>query len=142
MFHIATAVIGEAFAICACAVAILYLMQQRVIKTKQISLLTAMAPSLDKLNTALFICLWTGFLFITIGLVTGAVSVILYSTGNRPGIEWKILWAMVVWGWYLAILLAKNTFNFSGRRIAGMCLAGFLLLAICFFGLYPWGGLA
>jgi ABC-type uncharacterized transport system permease subunit len=139
MFHIAAAVIGEAFAICACAVAVLYLLQQRVIKTKQLNLLTALAPSLDKLDLAMFVCLWAGFAFLTVGLVTGAASAMLFKGGSRGGLEWKILWAMAVWGWYLAILLAKNIYAFHGRRIARMSLVGFVILAVSFFGLYPWG---
>lgn len=141
--HIAVSLVGEAFAIGCCVVAILYLMQQRALKQKRLESMAAGTPTLDRLDRLLFWGLWLGFLGITTGLVTGAIYSQLYVPHATGRLELKILWAIAVWIWYLATLLARNVFGRSVRDIARLCLGGFLLLFGTFFGLaffHPFGG--
>jgi ABC-type uncharacterized transport system permease subunit len=132
-FHIVLAILGESFAVCACGVALIYLWQQRTLKKKLLNQLSSRIPALDRLESALMFCLWTGFIFITLGLISGAIYSQMY--GNDSGLGLKILWAIVVWGWYLAILILKTLFKYPTKRIAQMALAGFVLLAATFFGI-------
>ncbi len=131
ILHVSMAVIGQAFAIIACAISVLYLWQQNLLKKKLLMQLPDV-PAIDKLDRHLARALWTGFVFITLGLVSGA----LYASGS-PGIPLnaKVLWAVGVWGWYLAILLARNVFNRPSKRIAQMSLAGFIFLVLTYFGM-------
>lgn len=133
--HIMLAICGEAFAIGACGLAILYLWQRHVLKNKLLQWLGLEIPALDRIGSYLGYSLWLGFIFLTIGLLTGA----LYSRWQaRPldgELQLKIVWALAVWIWYLVILVRKNVFNGSARTIARMSLGGFVLLAVSFFGL-------
>ena len=133
--HILLAICGEAFAIGACGLAILYLWQRHILKNKLLQWLGLEIPALDRIGSYLGYSLWLGFIFLTIGLLTGA----LYSRWQaRPldgELQLKIVWALAVWGWYLVILVRKNVFNGSARSIARMSLGGFVLLAVSFFGL-------
>lgn len=137
--HIGLSALGEAFAIFACATSLMYLRQQRILKKKMISQLRNDFPSLDRLTRLLLMSLWAGFILLTIGLVTGAVMNQFYAHEIRPQSWLKILWAIIVWVWYLVTLLARNVFNWPQRRIAQMSLGGFLLLTVAFFGLLPLG---
>ena len=138
-FHILMAITGQAFSICASAISIILLLQQRALKTKKLKQLMSFAPSLDKLQASLSISLWSGFIFLTIGLITGALYSQFFSEEPQLGLGGKIIWALMVWIWYLGTLLAKNILNMSIKRVAQMSLIGFGLLALSFFGLITWG---
>lgn len=140
-FHIFCALLGEAFAIVACGISVLYLNQQRALKRKQLALITSATPPIDRLDRIHAIILWAGFAFISVGLITGAIYAQFYVPNLGSSLQAKIIWAFAVWFWYLVTLLARNIFNFSGKRIALMSLIGFLLLSLALFGLGV-GGLA
>jgi ABC-type uncharacterized transport system permease subunit len=141
--HIGFAVLGQAFAIIACAVSVLYLWQQNLLKKKLLDQLPQNLPAIDRLSTVLVASLWSGFVFITLGLLTGALFTQMRGGLSDAGIAAKVAWAIAVWIWYLATLLAKNVFNRPSKRIAQMSLGGFLLMAMTYFGMgffRPWGG--
>lgn len=132
--HIYTAIIGQAFAILAFVISIIYFLQQRALKLKQFERLRNVSISLDRLNQSLIASIWTGFIFLTIGLILGAIYA-QFHTLPEDFDNKKIAWALAVWFWYLATLLARNVFNISGRRLAQMTFVGFGIMAIGFFGL-------
>ena len=133
--HIGVAILGETFAIGCCVIAILYLMQQRALKEKRIEAMGASTPTLHRLDRLLTWGLWLGLLGITAGLVTGAIYSQYYVPHAARSLELKVLWAIAVWIWYLATLLARQVLNRSAVEVAKMCLAGFLLLSVAFFGM-------
>lgn len=133
--HILLAVCGEAFAIGACALAVLYLWQRHILKKKLLKWIGIEMPALDRIGYLLLFCLWIGFIFLTVALLTGAAYSQLYSQTLTEGLRLKITWALAVWGWYLAILIGHKIRTNSPRRVARMSLGGFVLLALAFFGL-------
>jgi ABC-type uncharacterized transport system permease subunit len=141
--HIVMAILGQTFAIGACAVSVLYLWQRNALKKRQLDQIPAQVPAMDKLDTLLVRFLWTGFTFITLSLLSGAVFVQSFQFPDMPALQAKVIWAIAVWAWYLATLIARNVLNHPGRRIAQMSLGGFLLLAMSYFGMAffrPFGG--
>ncbi|SME94236.1 cytochrome c biogenesis protein CcsA [Pseudobacteriovorax antillogorgiicola] len=133
-FHIYTSVTGQAFAILAMAIAILFIVQQRAMKKKQLHRLLGSTLSISTLEKALLFCLWAGFIFLTTGLVLGAVWTQFYS-GSETEITSKVVWALLVWTWYLLTLLAKNVFKIAAKKVALMTFVGFGIMALGFFGL-------
>ncbi len=136
--HIITSVLGEAFAITSCVIAVLYLMQQRAMKTKNLDRLQAAQVPISKLNTALMGTLWAGFILLTSGLIMGAVYSQFFLVGDRAALLGKIIWAFAVWLWYLATLVCKNLANLPAKKLAWMTIVGFGLLVIGMFGINNW----
>ncbi len=136
--HILVSVLGEAFVIVAFVIAIFYLLQQRALKKKQLSRLQGTQVSISKLNQALILSIWLGFIFLTCGLIMGAIYSQFYFTGDRATLLGKVLWAFLVWLWYLITLLSRNFFNLSAKRLAWMTIVGFILLAFGLFGINNW----
>ncbi len=136
--HILTSVLGEAFSIIAFAIAVFYLLQQRALKQKQLDRLQHTQISISKLNQALIVSIWIGFLLLTCGLILGAIYSQFYYQGERSELLGKIIWAFMVWLWYLATLSSRNIFNFSAKRLAWMTIFGFILLALGLFGINNW----
>lgn len=139
--HIITSVLGEAFAIIACVIAVLYLMQQRAMKTKQLDRLQAAQMPINKLTKALHSSLWIGFVLLTSGLIMGAVYTQFFMIGDRDSLMGKIVWAFAVWLWYLTTLVGKNLMNLPAKKLAWMTIAGFGLLALGLFGTTNWSSL-
>ena len=138
--HIALAILGEACGVTAFAIALLYLFQQRALKKKELGFINAATPSLDRLDRSLIISLWCGFTCFSLALLTGAIYTQFIIPNPVPGLALKVVWALAVWAWYLATLLARNFFGQSGGMVSRMSVAGFLLLAVSFFGLLQIGG--
>lgn len=140
--HVAMSAIGQAFAIIAAAISVLYLWLQNLLKKKRLSQLPKNIPAIDKVDFLLMLSLWAGFILLTLGLLSGALLVQLFDMPDE-GVWGKVLWAILVWLWYLAILLARNVFNRPSKRIAQMSLVGLLLLGFTYFGMgffRPMGG--
>lgn len=136
--HIVVSVVGEAFAIIAFVIAVFYLVQQKALKKKQLNRLQHTQVSISKLNDALILSIWLGFIFLTCGLIMGAIYSQFYFTGDRMTLVGKVLWAFLVWLWYLVTLLSRNFFNLSAKRLAWMTILGFVLLVIGLFGINNW----
>ncbi len=136
--HILTSVLGEAFSIIAFATAVLYLLQQRALKQKQLDRLQHTQVSISTLNHALIVSIWIGFILLTCGLILGSIYSQFYYTGNRNELLGKIIWAFMVWLWYLATLSCRNIFNVSAKKLAWMTIFGFLLLVLGLFGINNW----
>lgn len=136
--HIIVSVLGEAFAIVAFVVAVFYLVQQQALKKKQLSRLQSTQVSISKLNQALILSIWLGFVFLTCGLILGSIYSQFYFTGDRMTLVGKVFWAFLVWLWYLGTLLSRNFFNLSAKRLAWMTIIGFVLLALGLFGINNW----
>jgi len=138
-FHVTMALAGQAMAITACVLSALYLWQHRALKQRRILELASRVPSLERLDECLRFALVTGFITLTLSLITGA----LFMTALPPGISAgmllalraKILWAISVWSWYLATLVARNILRSPVRIVARMSVGGFVLMSLAWFGL-------
>ena len=133
--HIGSAVLGQAFAIIACAISLVYLWQQNLLKKKLLDQLPAGVPAMDRLSQMLMVTLWTGFILITLGLVSGALFIQVSPVDPELRLGAKVSWAIVVWLWYLATLITRNVLGKPMKRIAQMSLFGLVMLALTYFGM-------
>jgi ABC-type uncharacterized transport system permease subunit len=134
-FHILFSLIGEAFAVVAAIVSVSLLFQDRAIRQKRLGNAISQAPSLDRLQTWLIRSLAAGFVFLTVGLITGSIYAQSFLTGPTPGLSIKIVWALTIWIWYLLCLGFHQLYSWSGKKLAVMSLIGLALLSISLFGL-------
>jgi ABC-type uncharacterized transport system permease subunit len=142
-FHIASAVIGQTFAILACGMSLLFLWLDKKLKNRQLSDLPDRFPAIATITSALTLTLWIGFTFITVSLLSGAMYAMSGMIPEGHNIYPKVAWAILVWAWYLSILVLKGILGYRPQKVARMSLAGFVLMAISWFGILfvaPWGG--
>ncbi len=140
--HIASALVGQAFAAAACGISLLLLWQERKLKSRDLISVPKSFPAMHTLDKVLRYTLWVGFSFITVGLLTGAVIVRDLDAQNHLALGSKSLWAILVWGWYLAILVLAQILSYRPHKIARMSLIGFLLMALTWFGMaFSWQGI-
>ena len=131
--HVTTIFIGNAiFALAFCA-GIMYLLQEKQIKTKSFGLLYRRLPSLETLDSLNYVCLTFGFPLITIGLISGFVY---------AGAVWRSIWhwdpkeilAVITWLIYAVLLHERLAVGWRGRRAAIMAIIGFSVILLTFVG--------
>ena len=131
--HVATRFIGMAiFALAFCA-GIMYLLQERQIKSKNFGLLYRRLPSLEVLDSLNYVCLTFGFPLISIGLISGFVY---------AGAVWQSYWhwdpkeilSVVSWLIYAVLLHERLAVGWRGRRAAIMAIVGFSVILVTFVG--------
>jgi len=121
--HIAANVIGVGFFVLAGVAGAFYLVQERSLKEKRPTWLTAKLPPLDSLDRTEHRLLLTGFPLLTLGVVTGGFF------ASRVGVSGgaEVLRTLLGYGtWVLlaAVLILRAAAGWRGRRSAWGTLAG------------------
>jgi HemX protein len=115
-FHASISLIAYGAFALACVAGVMYLVQERQLKTHELRSIFYQLPPLPNLFSAMIRLLWFGFILYSAGLVSG------FLTGQP--LPWtKITLAVVVWIVYAAILAAPQLL--APRRIAAFCVCAF-----------------
>jgi cytochrome c-type biogenesis protein CcsB len=131
--HVGLSFMGNAVFTVAFVAAILYLIQERMLKSKKFSALHYRLPSLETLDRVNYRCLKFGFPLMTMGIISGAVW-----AESAWGTYWswdpKESWALITWFLYAALLHGRLTVGWRGRRAAIFAIIGFCFLLFTFLG--------
>ena len=121
--HIGLAFIGVTAFSFATAVSLVYLMQANALKTKKRSSLRRRLPPLDVLDSLSLRSIVVGFPFYTVALLLGSAK----AVRDSGRIELAYVLACVSWAIYGAVLQARLTAGWRGRRAAVLTTAGFVV---------------
>ncbi len=117
-FHASISIIAYGAFALACVAGVMYLVQERQLKTHALHSLFYHLPPLPNLFSAMIRLLWFGFALYSAGLVSG------FFTGEP--LPWtKVVLALAIWIVYAAILLGPQLRSVAPRRIAAFCIAAF-----------------
>lgn len=119
---------------------LMYLLQERELKSKKFGYFFSRLPSLDALDQLNSHCLAVGFVLFTLGMVTGSIW-----TRQAWGTYWqwhsKEILSMVTWFFYLFQIHQRFTAGWRGKRAAAMAVVGFaMILFTLLVVMYPVGG--
>jgi ABC-type uncharacterized transport system permease subunit len=129
-FHAAIAILAcGAFAL-AFVTSAMYLFQERQLKTRRLSPSFLLLPSIEKLDVIHFRLLLMGFAMLTAGMIGGMISYHIVGHWTTP----KIVWAVMVWLVYGALVLARGLWTVRGRKVALGSMASFAFMLIGFWG--------
>jgi cytochrome c-type biogenesis protein CcsB len=131
--HVTFIFIGEAGLALACGLGVLYLTQEKAIKSKKPGFFFRRLPSLDQLDTAGYGCILGGFLMMTLGLILG----IVYAKtiwGRFWSWDPKEVWSGISWLLYAAMIHMRLSVGWRGRRSAIMAIFGFATVLFTFLG--------
>jgi ABC-type uncharacterized transport system permease subunit len=107
---------------------LMYLIQERQLKTRRPSSVFFRLPPIRTLVVANSRLLWLGFGLFTVGLGTG------FMIGQD--VDWrKVAWSLVVWALYGGILLARVRRTMAARWVATLSIIVFGLLLSMFWGI-------
>jgi cytochrome c-type biogenesis protein CcsB len=129
--HVITCFFGYAGFAIAFGISLVYLLKESGIGQKK-GLRTVLPQTaiLDQLTHQM---ITFGFLFLTIGIITGAVW-----ANSAWGSYWswdpKETWSLITWLIYATLLHARFARGWSGKRVAWLSIIGFMAVMFTYFG--------
>ena len=117
-FHASISIVAYGAFALACIAGVMYLVQERQLKTHQLHSIFYHLPPLTDLFAAITRLLWLGFALYTLGIVSG------FFTG-RPLPHLQVVAAIAVWVLYAAILQGRHLRRLAPKRVAALCIIGF-----------------
>jgi HemX protein len=117
-FHASMSMIAYGAFALACIAGVMYLVQERQLKTHKLHSIFYHLPPLTTLDTATTRLLWCGFALYTLGLVSG------FFVGH-PLPRVQVICAFAVWILYAAILQGRYLRRLAPKRVAALCIIGF-----------------
>ena len=122
--HVVLALLGYAALFLTCVTAIMYLIQERELKSKKPRAFYYRLPPLGTLDELSYKTMAVGFLLVTLGLITGAFwGFVELGTGWLG--DSKIILAFITWAIYLVMIFTRWTIGWRGRRAAYFAIVGF-----------------
>lgn len=138
--HAGVSIIAYGFLSLAFCGGLMYLLQERELKSKKFGFFFSRLPSLDALDQLNNHCLTAGFVFLTLGIVTGSVWA-RQAWGTYWHWDPKETWSLITWFVYLVQLHQRYTVGWRGKRAAVMAIVGFVAVVFTLWGVtYLLGG--
>jgi HemX protein len=117
-FHASISLVAYGAFALACIAAVMYLVQERQLKTHQLHSIFYHLPPLTDLFAAITRLLWWGFALYTMGIVSG------FFTGH-PLPRVQVVAAIGLWLLYATILQGRHLRWLAPKRVAALCILGF-----------------
>lgn len=133
--HIALIFIGYAALILSFCASLLYLIQQRSLKSKRSSGILSRLPALEEIDQIGYRSLLLGFPFMTLGLIAG--SVVAESVYGRVDLQDpKILLSLLMWAVYLIMVYTRWIAGWRGRKAAVLASVAFAAAVVAWAANY------
>jgi len=129
--HVISCFIGYAAFAVAFGISLMYIFKQR--ETGSQSFLLERIPDLNILDEVNHQLVMFGFLFLSVGIITGAVWA-NSAWGRYWGWDPKETWSLITWFVYATLLHARTMRGWRGKRVAYFAIAGFMAVLITYFG--------
>ena len=132
--HTSSLFLGYAALFMHFAASLMYLIQEKEIKSKKPRAFYYRLPSLEILDDLAFKTLLLGLPFLTLGIISGFLWATLTWNGLW-GLDPKIVASVITWAVYMIIFSARLTGRLRGRRAAILALIGYAALIFTFLGI-------
>jgi cytochrome c-type biogenesis protein CcsB len=90
-------------------------------------------PNAEQLENIMYYSVAVGFVFLTIGIITGAVWA-KYAWGGYWSWDPKETWSLITWLIYAAYLHVKYIKGWAGKKLAYFSLLGFISVIFTYYG--------
>lgn len=138
--HAGVSILAYGFLSLAFCGGLMYLLLERELKSKKFGYFFSRFPSLDSLDQLNSHCLTTGFIFLTLGIVTGSIWA-RQAWGTYWQWDPKETWSLITWVLYLVQIHQRFTVGWRGKRAAVMAIIGFASVIFTLWGVnYLLGG--
>jgi cytochrome c-type biogenesis protein CcsB len=123
--HVILLFAGYAMLFITFAAGLMYILQERELKSKKPRALFHRLPPLQQLDDLAHKSLAIGFPLMTIGIVSGALWAAASDWNPRWPLDPKMALSFVTWLIYLGLVFSRWTAGWRGRRAAYFAIAGF-----------------
>lgn len=137
--HTPLVFLGYAALFIAFAAAIMYLIQERELKSKHPTRFHNRLPSLEVCDDLAYRALAIGFPLITLGIISGALWA--QSVWGVWAGDTKVLLSFLTWFVYLLLIHYRLIAGWRGKKAAYLSIVGFIGVLVTFLGANYFGGL-
>ncbi|MCS7278891.1 MAG: cytochrome c biogenesis protein [Thermodesulfobacteriaceae bacterium] len=130
--HAILSLFSHGFLLIGLIVSIMYLLQEYEIKRKKLGIFFKKLPPLDSLDRINEKCLYLGFTFLTLGIISGIIWSDLYL-GSYWRWSSKEIITLILWIIYAILIHQRVLIGWRGKRVAYMFILGFLIWFFSFF---------
>jgi cytochrome c-type biogenesis protein CcsB len=131
--HVILSMLGTVGFAVAFVAGLMYLIQERLLKSKRFNVLYSKLPPLDYLDHLNQQSIVLGFPLLTLGIITGAISA-EFAQGSYLNWNPEQLWALVTWVFYFVVLLGRLMVGWRAKRAAYLTIIGFAGVVLTFIG--------
>ncbi len=131
--HIAIAIPAYGVLSIAFAQALVLWIQERQLRKPNPGIFFPALPAIETMESNLFQLTLLGFVLLTLNLITGMINT-QQNYGALLLFNHHILLALLSWGGFGALLLARKLFGWRGRAAAQSTIIAFVILALAYFG--------
>jgi cytochrome c-type biogenesis protein CcsB len=132
--HVTLSILGTIGFAVAFVAGLMYVMQERLLKSKQFNVLYFKLPPLDFLDSLNQRSILFGFPLLTLGILTGAVSAQL-TIGSYLSWNSEQFWALITWVFYFVVLVGRVTAGWRAKKAAYLTIVGFAGVILTFVGI-------
>jgi ABC-type uncharacterized transport system permease subunit len=134
VIHTTASTMGLAALGVAFAMSLIYLTQDRALKSKRSLRILERLPSLHTCDRIGFQAVLVGFPLLTVGIVTGIIWNLI-ERDQVPTSSAKVIFPLVAWVLFAILLFARKVWGYRGRRSAYLTIAGFALGLLTILGI-------
>jgi len=138
--HTPLVILGYVALFIAFSAAILYLIQERELKSKSSSMFYHRFPSLEVCDDLAYKSLAIGFPLMTLGLISGVLWAHKANWGPQWEFDTKILLSFFTWLIYLLLIHYRLIAGWRGKKAAYLAIVGFVGVLVTFVGSTYFGG--
>ncbi len=131
--HAGVSVMAYGFLALAFCGGLMYLLQERELKSKRFGFFYSRLPSLESLDQLNSHCVTTGFVFLTLGIISGSAWA-RQAWGTYWHWDPKETWSLITWFLYAAQIHQRLTYGWRGKRAAVMAVIGFCAVLFTLWG--------
>jgi cytochrome c-type biogenesis protein CcsB len=133
--HIFLAFLGDAAFALSCGVGIMYLIQEKNVKSKNLGGLFRRLPNLQLLDELNYRLISIGFPLLSLAIISG----VLWAE-SATGLLWrwdpKEVWSLITWLLYALVIHLRLTTGWRGKKAAMLSVVGFIIIIITFFSIH------
>ncbi len=132
--HVLTCFMGYAAFTVAFALGIMFFVKKSAgAESSKTSAFIRLLPADSILDELMYQCVALGFVFLTLGIITGSVWA-HYAWGSYWSWDPKETWSLITWLIYALMLHAHNVRGWRGKRMAIMAVIGFGCVLFTYLG--------
>lgn len=130
--HAILAFLGDALLGVSACFALMYILQERQLKSKRPGAFSHRLPPLDVLDRYSYRCITVGFPLLTLGIISGALWLKAVEGSYIKWQDGRQTTTVLAWFLYAALLHGRLVTGWRGKRVALLNLAGFVVILVTF----------
>lgn len=129
--HRTLSIIGFASFAIAFGLGVMYLIQEKQVKSKKLGMMYFRMPPLESLDNLIYKAVAVGFPLFTMGFLTGTIWNIKMSQSSLFSLDQAAIWPLIVgWVLYGLVFFGRYRMGWRGKKIAQGSVIGFVTVML------------